>query len=367
MRAKVECSFCLLLASLLILSTTSKHCFANESVETTRISTGIVFQRIFINSSGHHACIFGQPPRSKSRITTSISGPPQQIVVINLQKGEVVSQSPSVGEIRTAFVDEEQILWSPVNTNLLYRLRFNGSGTPEKVVLDASVEQILGLGPELFGIVSADGLRRSKGVVSIYERKTLLEVKSHPLAGMPVRLTPRNIGGPIVPLGDSMFYLNGRVVNSSDGTNRCFILRQNQLPRIDGKVRLIDFPSHDSQGDTYWRRTFKRASEVKQFAGTGQIRLLSSWNWISQTHPLLVSLGFIPNRRKQSANLYLELQDLIHGQVLKRVELPDPIAYPRNHRPPHQQTAIRIGGSFPLVVTVVWDEVLYYQVANTVS
>jgi len=348
MRNKIKKAYCVVSVLLLVLTTIHSRTFASESVKTTRLSTGIVFQRLFIDSKGQFAGIFGQPLRSKRRTSSSFSGPPKQLMVIDLKKSKVVAECPTVGHIRSALVDDKQILWVPSNVNLLHRLRFEGAGGPEEIVLDASVEKLFELGPNKFGIVHRSD--RNTGFVSIYDRKSLKKIETHPLSEMPLRLVSG--GDPIAQLGDSMLYLNERVVDLPEGTNRCFTVAGRQLPQIGGAKKSLYFPSHNSLGNAYWRRTSKKSSS-EQFAGTGRVHIHASWSWVSLTHPILATLSVSADRRQQTIMLTIELQDLVHGQVLRRIELSEPVKFEGNHR--IQQTAIQMGENTILVA--FWDEV----------
>ena len=338
---------------LLLMVHTNAVAAKPKPAETVRLKTGIVMQRVFISPKGEYGCIFGQQQRSKHRLASQIAGPPQQLVVINLQQGKIVAQLPNEGDIRSAIVSEEEVLWAPQNLNHIKRLKLDGQKQVEQSLHEDSIVSLFEIGPKTFGVVSPR--ERSTGIVSVYDRKTLKQVDSHPLAGMHVSLVKGR--EPVVQLGDSMLYLNERVVDLPAGTNRCFTLKDRQPPQIGAVKRPIQFPTLDVTSKMFWRR-FPQRSQVVQHGGDGSIPIDSSWYSLSQTHPLLATLHTTSSPNRRTGELTIKLQELVQGQVIESIDLKEPVVLTQN-RLPHQQTALRIGGNVAL--TVVWDEAFITQ------
>jgi hypothetical protein len=344
-----------LIGAVLVWSTAPEDSSAAgpNKAKTTLVKTGVIAQRMFVDPEARYACVFGQLALDDNQAHTRAAGAPTRLAVVDLRKRKVVAACETVGDIRHALVDGQQVLWAPTNIDKLYRLKFAKGSKREEKLLEKTAVEMHGLGPQQIVLVEIEP--GDKGAeLAVYDRESLAEVGDHPLS----RRTFKENRSPhpsLIQLGDSMIYVDGRVIDAQTGETRCYVEEHFGPMRIAGPDGEISWGLNNYHGHIYWRRTLDPGSqEVKQWFGEGSFQVTGSLAHISTTDPLVASLTSGPSDFSNMTRLSVELQDLVHGQVVRRIELSEPVQADYGQLPFDAQ--LRFVSNW--LVVSLWDELL---------
>lgn len=319
--------------------------------ETKHLSTGVDVQRVFIDSEGRVAAIFGQPAAGENRSISTPVDPPTKMVAIDLRNGSILGKCDVQGGLSDAIVDETQVVWGQKKGTQLYRLKLDSSPGPVTHEIGKNVSELCLLGPQQF--VSLEKSDDGTAAYVVRDRQSLAEVPDHALSKVPV--IQYTEAKSITRLGDGMLYTGFRVLNEGDGSTRCFAFGDDRTPvRIAATNNPVHYSKLARFGDKVWHRIRANDYEIWQMYGHDPIHVSSPLARISASHPLFVTPGETKIGYDQIAHFSVELHDLLKGDLLHTIEL-EPGVKTNGFNQLPSNIPLRLEGES--LVLAVWDDV----------
>lgn len=244
------------------------------------------------------------------------------VVIIRLGDLKIIRKEKIVGDLREAFIDEENLYWMPKNVNLLKRLELEPKEPIQQLAFSTPVLQLIPMEWDTLVVYVEEN---NKVNAKVIRRSDLTPIEKHPHSAFVARIDTsvplrRNSSGEfekkvVHQLGDGLLSFGGTLINQNTGTYRCSVSQFNGSPHFIASPGFGPASSLDHDYTYAWKRRIHLGG-VGKISGRGLLYKLSrlgSWD-VSRTLPLIATLEAKETRDKELILLSVTAQDLVRAK-----------------------------------------------------